>query len=96
MNVMDCCNYFGVGKSGCIFWKILLKINTNSGFSMCHNIAGTTLNNDVAIVVVEESKQNFTKWNQLRSICVCCFQHVAAHPSDNTVKYLAMKNDITK
>ena len=67
LHILDCRDYFGLGKSGCVFGQNIIDNNTNNGFSMCHSITGTTLNNDVAIDTVEKSKQNFTKRDQLRA-----------------------------
>ena len=76
---------------------------------MCHNFTGDIENNEeavdtidtgdiehneVAIDTVENSKKNFTKRDQLRVHRVRRFQHVAAHPSDETIIYSSMTNGI--
>ena len=94
LHILDCRDYFGLGKSGCVFGQNVIDNNTNNGSSMCHNITGTTLNNDFTIDAVEKSKQNFTKRDQLRAGRVRRFQHVAAHPSDETIIYLTITNSI--
>jgi hypothetical protein len=62
---------------------------------MCHNITGVSTH-DVkdAIDKIEKSKQKFSKRDQLRASRVRRFQHVAAHPSDETMIYSAMTNSI--
>ena len=67
LHIMDYCHYFEVGKSGCIFLKIIIDNNTSSGLSVCHNITSTFLDDDVAIETVEKSKKNFIKRDQLRA-----------------------------
>ena len=95
LHVLDCTRYFGVGRQGHVFGKSIIDNNTNNGLSMCHNITGV-LKNKVAdaIDTVEKSKQNFSKKDQLRANRVRRFQHVAAHPSDETIIYSAMTNSI--
>jgi hypothetical protein len=93
LHVMDCASYFGVGRQGHVFGTSIIDNNTNSGLSMCHNITGVTKVKD-AIDTVEKSKQNFSKKDQLRADRVRRFQHVAAHPSDETIIYSAMTNSI--
>jgi hypothetical protein len=62
---------------------------------MCHNITGVNANEvKDAIDTVEKSKQKFSKRDQIRADRVRRFQHVAAHPSDETIIYSAMTNGI--
>ena len=95
LHVLDCSKYFGVGKQGYVFGKDIIDNNTNSGLAMCHNSTGVParIMKD-AIDTVEKSKQNFSKRDQLRANRVRRFQHVAAHPSDETIIYSAMTNGI--
>jgi hypothetical protein len=68
---------------------------TNNGLTMCHNITGVTTHNvKDAIDTIDISKQRFSKRDQLRASRVRRFQHVAAHPSDETIIYSAMTNGI--
>ena len=50
LHILDCRNYFGLGKYGCVFGENSIYNDTNNGLSMCHNITDATLNNDIAII----------------------------------------------
>jgi hypothetical protein len=95
LHILDCSKYFGVGKQGYVFGKSIIDNKTNNGLAMCHNITGVSTH-DVkdAIDTIEKSKQKFSKRDQLRASRVRRFQHVAAHPSDETIIYSAMTNGI--
>jgi hypothetical protein len=97
---MDCSNHFGIGKSGYIFEKKITNNNFDGGKDMCKSIHGTIENAkafvsvDDAIDTITKSKINFSKSDQLKASRVRRFQHVAAHPSDETIIYSAMTNGI--
>ena len=95
LHILDCSNYFGVGKQGYVFGKTIIDNETNNGTAMCHNITGVP-ETDVsdAIDTIKKSKQNFSTRDQQRANRVRRFQHVAAHPSDDTIIYSAMTNGI--
>jgi hypothetical protein len=100
LHVMDCSGHFGIGKSGYVFGNTIIDNNVNGGKEMSRSIHGTIENADAfvsveeAIDTVEKSKNNFSKRDQLRASRVRRFQHVAAHPSDETLIYSAMTNGI--
>jgi hypothetical protein len=95
LHILDCTNYFGVAKRGYVFGESITDNKTDNGHGMCHNITGVpTKNLEDAIDTVEKSKQNFSKKDQARANRVRRFQHVAAHPSDETIIYSAMTNSI--
>jgi hypothetical protein len=100
LHVMDCSKYFGIGKSGYIFGKKIINNDFDGGKDMCRSIHGTIENAkafvsiDDAIDTVTKSKNNFSKQDQLKASKVRRFQHVAAHPSDQTLIYSAMTNGI--
>jgi hypothetical protein len=96
LHILDCTKYFGVGKQGFVFGKTIIDNKTNDGLAMCHNVTGVPAATDLkdAIDTVEKSKQNFSKRDQNRADRVRRFQHVAAHPSDETIIYSAMTNGI--
>ncbi|OEU17119.1 hypothetical protein FRACYDRAFT_237529 [Fragilariopsis cylindrus CCMP1102] len=95
LHIMDCTDYFGAGRHGHVFGDSIIDNNTNNGLSMCHNITGVTKQKlHDAIDTVKKSKQNFSVKDQLRANRVRRFQHVAAHPSDETIIYSAMTNSI--
>lgn len=100
LHVLDCSKYFGIGKSGYIFGKNITDNNVNGGKDMCRSIHGTIENAeafvsvDDAIDTVTNSKNNFSKRDQSKASRVRRFQHVAAHPSDETLIYSAMTNGI--
>ena len=93
LHVMDCTEYFGVGRRGHVFGSSIIDNKTNNGVSMCHNITGVPNVKD-AIDTIKKSKENFSRKDQLRANRVRRFQHVAAHPSDDTIIYSAMTNNI--
>jgi hypothetical protein len=100
LHIMDCTKYFGIGKSGYIFGKKLIDNNVDGGKDMCRSVHGTIENAeafvsmDDAIDTITKSKNNFSKRDQLKASRVRRFQHVAAHPSDETLIYSAMTNGI--
>jgi hypothetical protein len=100
LHVMDCSNHFVIGKSGYIFGKKIIDNNVNGGEDMCRSIHGTIENAkafltvDNAIDTVTKSKNNFSRRDQSRASRVRRFQHVAAHPSDETLIYSSMTNGI--
>jgi hypothetical protein len=95
LHVLDCSKYFGIGKQGYVFGTSIVDNKTNNGLAMCHNVTGVTINNvDDAIDTIEKSKKNFSKRDQVRANRVRRFQHVSAHPSDETIIYSAMTNSI--
>ena len=103
LHVLDCTKYFGIGKDGYIFGKKITDNNVSNGKDMCKSIHGTienakafvSINNvDDAIDTVTKSKNNFSKRDQSKASRVRRFQHVAAHPSDDTLIYSAMTNGI--
>jgi hypothetical protein len=95
LHILDCSKYVGVGKQGYVFGKSIIDNKTSHGLAMCHNVTGGVDNNlKDAIDTVEKSKQNFSKKDQLRAARVRRFQHVAAHPSDETIIYSAMTTSI--
>jgi hypothetical protein len=100
LHVMDCTEYFGIGKSGYIFGKKIVDNNVGGGKDMCRSIHGTIENAkafvsiDDAIDTITKSKNNFSKRDQSKASRVRRFQHVAAHPSDETLIYSSMTNGI--
>jgi hypothetical protein len=97
---MDCSNHFGIGKSGYIFGKTIINNNVGNGRDMCRSIHGTIesaeafVSENDAIDSITKNKNNFSKRDQLNAVRVQRFQHVAAHPSDETLIYSAMTNGI--
>ncbi|OEU11892.1 hypothetical protein FRACYDRAFT_245012 [Fragilariopsis cylindrus CCMP1102] len=103
LHVLDCTKYFGIGKDGYVFGKHITDNNVSSGNNMFNSIHGTIENADAfvsiddvddAIDTITKSKNNFSKRDQSKAMRVRRFQHVAAHPSDDTLIYSAMTNGI--
>ena len=68
---MRCSEYFGEGKSGCVFGQNIPDNNTNSGASMgmCHSNIGT-LDNSNGIDTIKESKKRFSERDQKKASLV--------------------------
>ncbi|OEU10337.1 hypothetical protein FRACYDRAFT_247347 [Fragilariopsis cylindrus CCMP1102] len=103
LHVLDCTKYFGIGKDGYVFGKRIIDNNVSNGNDMFKSIHGTVENAaafvsidnvDDAIDTITKSKNNFSKRDQSKATRVRRFQHVAAHPSDDTLIYSAMTNGI--
>jgi hypothetical protein len=58
LHILDCSNYFGVGKKGYVFGKSIIDCKTNNGHAMRHNITGITTH-DVkdTIDTIDKNKQ---------------------------------------
>ena len=103
LHVLDCTKYFGIGKDGYIFGNNITNNNVDNGNDMFRSIHGT-IENAAAFVSIDnvddvidtssKSKNNFSKRDQSKATRVRRFQHVAAHPSDDTLIYSAMTNGI--
>ena len=87
LHVLNCTRYFKVGGNGCVLGNLIpdngmKKINANTYLS------------GKAIDTIQESKKNYSVRDHRRAERARRFQHIAGHPSDQTLIYSAMTNGI--
>ena len=106
--IMDCSKYFEAGVTQPhVFGKLNTDNGTHYGLAMCERRTlddpleckqGCYIEENVdfeeAIDTIEKSKQRFSKRDRDRAETVRRFQHVAGHPSNNTLMYAAATNSI--
>ena len=90
MYFLDRAEDFGAGKSNVVFVPSI--INTESNLLIPSSTKSTGVSLQIETVV--DNKSKFTKRDVLRAELVCRLQHIAAHPSDNTILHMATKKPI--
>jgi hypothetical protein len=90
---LDCTQYFGLGKTGCVFGKALASGEVEE---MKPKESGINLssNSVEAIATTEGSKKNFNQRDVKRAEATRRFQHAAGHLSDETIRHTARTNGI--
>ena len=90
LHVLNCKSYFGHGKDGCVFGKLIvssISVPTTKGVSLVSK--GVEV-----IATIAGSKSNYTNRDVKRAKVTRCFQHVAGHLSDHTLICTTTTNGI--
>lgn len=89
---MNCSDYFGLDKSGCVFGTEVTDNGTGFGEHMGR--PSGTAHTSCGIDTIKKSRGEFSERDNKKADAARRLQHVSGHPSDSTLVYSLITNGI--